>query len=202
MQIIPKDLKNFHYLQQLNMINRDEAFVLLKKYLRDDENIRYSIAVEAVTRELARKLERNEELWGLTGLLHNLDYEYTRSEPEKRGTLSAQLLEDLLPERAVNAIKANNYMHTDYIPITSLDKSLIAADAAVGFILAIVNKTSSKKLADVDLKLVLSKFRDPSFAETLNRNKIQLCNDVGIELNLFFKIVLDVLNKISQEINL
>ena len=109
------------------MITRDEAFVLIKKYLRHEDNIRKSLAVEAILREIAKKLERNADLWGLTGLLHNIDYEYTSTEPESRGVLSAQLLEDLLPEKAVNAIKANNYTHTDYIPTTSLDKSLMAA---------------------------------------------------------------------------
>ena len=104
------------------MINRDEAFVILKKYLKDPDNIKYSLAVEAVLKELARILYRDEELWSLTGLLHNLDYEYTRGELEKRGNLSSQLLGGLLPENAVNAIRANNYMHTDYIPTTSLDK--------------------------------------------------------------------------------
>jgi len=184
------------------MINRDEAFVLLKKYLRDEENIRYSVAVEAVIREIAKKLERDEELWGLTGLLHNLDYEYTRSDPEKRGTLSAQILEELLPERAVNAIKANNYMHTDYIPTTSLDKSLIASDAAVGFILAIAHETPSKKLAEIDLDIVISKFKDPSFAAKFNRNRIRLCVDVGLDMELFLKLVLETLTKISNELNL
>ena len=128
------------------MISREEAFLLLKKYLRDEDNIRYSLAVEAVLREIANRLDRDEELWGLTGLLHNLDYEYTITEPEKRGSLSAQLLEDLIPEPGVNAIKANNYMHTDYIPITSLDKSLIAVDAAIGLIVATVHSIPSKKL--------------------------------------------------------
>ncbi|KYK20382.1 hypothetical protein AYK24_03775 [Thermoplasmatales archaeon SG8-52-4] len=178
-------------------MNRDEALLLLKKYLKNKDNINYSLTIEAVVRDFAKKLERDEELWGLTGLLYNLDYEYTINEPEKRGVLSAMILEDLLPVNAVNAIKANNYMHTDYIPTTSLDKILIAIDTAVGLIIAIAKSTPSKKLADLDLKTVVDKFNDSSFANKYNRHKIKLCRDVGIELETFLGITLNKLIQIS-----
>jgi len=184
------------------MINREEAFILLKKYIRDENNLRQSFAVEAVLREIAKRLDRDEELWGLTGLLHNLDYEYTSSDPEKRGTLSAQLLEDLLPERGVNAIRANNYMYTDYIPISSLDKSLIAADATTGFVIATAHSMPSKKIAAVDFEILIKKFNDPSFATRYKRNKIQLCIDIGIELEVFLELVLNTLKQISDKLNL
>ncbi len=184
------------------MINREEACVIIKKYLRHEDNIKYSLAVEAVLREMAKRLDRDEELWGLTGLLFNLDYEFTSNEPEKRGSLSAQLLEDLLPERGVNAIKANNYMHTDYIPTTSLDKSLIAADAATGLVMVVAQSMPSKKLAEVDLLKLMNKFDDPSFANRYNRNRIQLCNDIGIELEAFLELTLNILKQISDKLNL
>ena len=184
------------------MINREEAFLLLKKYLRNIDNIRYSLAVEAVLREIAKRLGRDEELWGLTGLLHNLDYEYTSGEPEKRGILSAQLLEDLIPEDCVNAIKANNYIYTDYIPISSLDKSLIAADAATGFVIFTAYKMPLKKIAELDLNVIMTKFNDSSFGIKYNRNKIQLCVDIGIDLEVFLELVLNTLKKISTKLNL
>ena len=132
------------------MISREEAFVLLKKYLKEPKNIRYSFAVETLLKQIAKTLDKNEEMWGVTGLLHNIDHEYTEGELEKRGNLSSQLLEGLIPEKCTNAIKANNYMHTDYIPITSLDKSLIAAAAICSLILATAQTTSSKKVKDID----------------------------------------------------
>ena len=184
------------------MINRDEAFILLKKYLRDEDYIRYSIAVEAVLKELAKLFDKNEEHWGLTGLLHNLDYEFTKNEPEKRGNLSAQLLEDLLPESCVNAIKANNYMHTDYIPTTSLDKSLIAADAATGLIIATARSMPEKRLVDVDLEILLDKYNDSSFAPKYNRNRIELCVDVGLDLKTFLELCLKTLMHMSDQLNL
>ena len=184
------------------MINRDQALVILKKYLRVQDNIKYSLAVEAVIRELAKRLERDEELWGLTGLLHKLDFECTLNEPENRGTLSAQILKDLLPSRAINAIKSNNYVHTDYIPTTSLDKTLICVDAGVGLVLAAINSTTSKKIEELTLEKVVEKYNDLEFTTNFNRNKIQLCNDVGIDLIYFFKLILHTLSRISDELKL
>lgn len=184
------------------MISREEAFVFLKKYLREPGSIKYSYAVEAILREIARVLNRDVELWGLTGLLHNLDYEFTRGDIEQRGNLSAQLLTDLIPENGVNAIKANNYTHTDYIPTTSLDKSLIAADAACRLILATALKTPNKSLSEVDINLLSKNYQDASFASTVSRHRIKLCADLGIELEPFLNLSLNILKSISEKIDL
>lgn len=184
------------------MLTRDEAIILLKKYLRDEDNVKYSLAVEAIMKEIARILNMDEELWGLTGLLHNLDYEYTAREPEKRGSLTEQLLDGLIPEDGINAIKANNYMHTDYIPTTTLDKILIASDAISGIILVTGRSMSSKKLTDVDLEMLIEKFNDTSFATRYNRSRVGLCNDVGIDLKHFLNLSLNCLQNISDQLGL
>jgi hypothetical protein len=180
------------------MINRDEALNLMEKYLKDKDNISYSIVIEFVMREIAKKLDRDQELWGLTGLLHNLDYEYTASELENRGTLSYQLLEGLLPEQGLNAIKANNYTHTDYIPVTAIDKCLIATDSLVGLILAIIRTIPSKNINDVDINLLITKFKDENFAQRYNRNRIKLCTDIGFNLRDFLEITLNTLKNNKQ----
>jgi len=184
------------------MLSREEAFVLLKKYVKDVNLIKNSIIAEAVLRQIAKRLGKDEELWGLTGLLHNLDYDFTRENPEKRGILSTDLLENLLPEESINAIKANNYMHTDYIPITSLDKSLISTAEFAGFIVTVAQSMPSKKLSEVDVDTVLSRFNDPNFATIYNRNKIKLCEDVGFNINHFFKLSLITLKQISDYLKL
>jgi len=184
------------------MINRDEAFALLAKYLKGDKLLKHSMAVEAILLEMARKLDEDEKLWGLTGLLHDLDYEYTQGEPEKHANVSAQILEGLLPRDAVNAIKAHNYMHTEYIPTTNLDKTLIAADAVSGLIIATALVMPSKKLFEVKLKTLLDKFKDNSFARGCNRSRIGLCLDVGISQEMFLELSLNALKEISNELDL
>ncbi len=184
------------------MLSRDEAIALLKKYIKDEKLLKNSIITEALLREIAKKLGKDEELWGLTGLLHNLDYDYTRENPENRGMLSANLLENLLPENCINAIKANNYMHTDYIPITSLDKSLISTAELAGFVITVAQSMPTKHLSEVDLDIFLSKFNDPDFASKFNRNKIKLCEDVGLDLEYFFNLTLFTLKQISNQLGL
>lgn len=184
------------------MLSRGEAIELVKKYLKDVNLRKNSIIAEALLREVAKILGKDKELWGLTGLLHNLDYDYTRENPEKRGILSANLLENLLPEQSINAIKANNYMHTDYIPVTSLDKSLISIAEVTGFVITVAQSTPSKHLSDVDLNTLLSKFNDPNYATRFNRNKIKLCEDVGIDLENFFSLTLKTLTQISNQLGI
>ena len=184
------------------IITREEAFILIKKYLKEPDSIKFSLSVEAVLKELAKKLYGDKELWALAGLLHNLDYEYTAREPEKRGTLSAQLLEGLLPEEVINAIKANNYTHTDYIPTTTLDKSLIAVNSICRLIFATAETTDSKTIKEVDLDLLINKFKDSSFASTINRSRIEICADLGLEMDAFFELSLETLKGISEKIRI
>lgn len=184
------------------MLNRDEAFKLLGKYLRDDKLIKHSLAVEAILKDMAKKLNEDENLWGLTGLLHDLDYEYTKNEPEKHSTITTQLLKGLLPETSLNAIRAHNYTHTDCIPTNSIEKALIAADAVSGLVIATALIIPTKKLVDVNTATLLNKFKDNSFARGCDRNKIELCIDEGFSIKNFLELSLNALQKISEKIDL
>ena len=184
------------------MITREEAFVLLQKYLKDEKLIKHSLAVETIMREMAKKLGKDVELWGLTGLLHDLDYDYTDKEPEKHANVTAQILDGLIPEKCINAIKAHNYKHTDYIPITSIDKALIAADAVSGLVIATALIIPSKKLADVRLETLLDKFYDHSFAQGCSRSRIELCQDTGVDIDAFLALSLNSLKEIADELGL
>ena len=184
------------------MITRDEAINLLKKYLREDKLVKHSLAVEAILIEMARKLGEDENLWGLTGLLHDLDYEYTKNAPEKHTVISSQLLEGLLPDISINAIKAHNYTHTNCIPINTIDKALIAADAVSGLVIATALIVPSKKISNVKPDTLLDKYNDTSFARGCDRNRIKLCLDEGVNIETFLKLSLDALKKISDELDL
>ncbi len=184
------------------MISRNEGLALIKKYLRNDKLIKHSLAVEAIMSKLAEKLAKDKELWGLTGLLHDVDYEYTKDEPEKHATIGAQILEGLLPEEAIHAVKAHNYTHTDTIPSSSLDKALIAADAVSGLVIASALVMPSKKLSEVRVETLINKFNDLSFAKGCNRNRIELCLDAGIALEAFLALSLHALQERANELDL
>jgi uncharacterized protein len=193
---------NNEFIMSLFMINRDEALILLEKYLKNKNLIKHSFAVEAILKNMARKLNEDEELWALTGLLHDLDYDHTKDTPQKHATITSELLQDLLPDHAINAIKAHNYQYTEYIPESALDKSLIAADAVSGLIIAAALVMPSKKLSDVTVKTLENKFKDKSFAAGCNRKRIELCSDCGIELEEFLNLSLQAVQQISYEIGL
>lgn len=184
------------------MIGREQGFELLKKYLKNENLIKHSLAVEAILKEMAKKLEEDEEIWGLTGLLHDLDYEYTKEDPEKHATITGQILEGIVPKEVIKAVKSHNYQHTMQVPETLLDKSLIAADAVSGLIIATALVVPSKKLSDVELKTLMNKFKDKSFARGCNRKKIELCEDVGTELQEFLGLSLDALKGIADTLGL
>ena len=184
------------------MINRDEAFELFEEYLKDDKIIKHSMAVEAIMIKMAIKLDENETLWGLTGLLHDLDYDYTHGDPQNHANVTAKILDGLLPKSSVNAIKAHNFIHTNHSPTTIFDKTLIAADAISGLIIATALVMPTKKLSEVELKTLLKKFKDKSFAKGCNRNKIKLCIDAGIKQELFFELSLNALKEISDKLDL
>jgi putative nucleotidyltransferase with HDIG domain len=184
------------------MLTRKESIDLLKKHLRTGNLIKHSYAVEAILREMAKKLSEDEELWGLTGLLHDLDYDFTKDDPEKHSQITVQVLEDLLPEEAIDAIKAHNYQYTAQIPHTYLDKSLIAADAVSGLIIAAALVMPSKTLAEVTPQTLMSKFKDKSFAAGCNRKRIELCEDTEIHLQEFLELSLNALKGIADTLGL
>ena len=184
------------------MIARDEAVELLTKYLRNEKLIKHSLAVEAIMREMAQTLHEDEELWGLTGLLHDMDYEYTKEEPERHTQITADMLTDIIPEAGINAIKAHNYKHTGQLPTTALDRALIAADAVSGLVIATSLVVPSKKLADVKPETLIKKFKDKSFAPGCNRKRIELCMDTGFEIDMFLALSLKALQSIADKLNM
>ena len=184
------------------MITRKEALLLLQKYLKTENLFKHSLAVEAILQTMARKLHEDEDLWALTGLLHDLDYDFTKEEPEKHSTMTVELLTDLLPEEALIAIAAHNYQHTAQLPQTYLDKSLIAADAVSGLIIAAALVMPSKKIADVTTNTLMNKFKDKSFAAGCNRKRIELCEDTELTLEKFLELSLNALKNISDKLGL
>jgi len=198
------------------MIARDEALKLLKKYIKTENTIKHMVACEAIMRALARKLPAtsyqlpaNEEEWGMAGLLHDIDYEMIDQETyEGHGKKSVEILKKEkvdLPESVFRAILAHNYdrLGKQYKPKTKMDWALFICDSLTGLIVATALVRPSKKLADVKVKSVIKKFKQPSFAAGTRRKDIALCEEkLGIPLNEFIKFSLTAMQKVSNELGL
>lgn len=183
-------------------MNREQAYDLLKQHLKTKNLIKHSLAVEAVMRRLARYFNEDEELWGLAGLLHDIDYDKTKDDPEKHSLMGAEILaEQGLPEEIVYAVKVHNEIHG--LPRKSkLDKALYATDPLTGLVVAAALIRPEKKLAAVDVPFLMKRFNEKAFARGANREQIRSCSELGLSLEEFMGLGLEAMQKISGEMGL
>ena len=182
-------------------INRDEALKLIKENVSNEKLIKHMLSVEAIMKSLAKKLGEDEELWGLVGLLHDVDYERTINEFSKHGLISAEMLKDKLPSEALDAIRAHNEM-TGFKCNSKLSNALIASDQLSGLIIATALVMPNKKLSEVKVRSVIKKFKQKDFARNVRRDKILACEKLGLSLEEFVDIGLRALQEISDELGL
>jgi len=183
-------------------MNRDEALKILRSNIKNRNIYRHMLAVEAIMRNLAKHLGEDEDLWGLTGLIHDVDYEKTSENFREHGVLAQRILKGKVPKEVLKAILAHNYENTGVMPETMLDKALIAADAISGLIVACALVMPTKKVAEVKLRTVKRKFKDKDFARGADRKRIVLCEEIGIPREKFFEISLKALQEVSEELGL
>jgi len=184
------------------MLNRDEGLDLLRQYIKRENLLKHCLAVEAILGELADSLNEEVEKWRLCGLLHDIDFESTEQNPEKHALIAAEILKDRLPNEIIHAIKSHNFENTEYKPKSKLDYALIAADAVSGLIIAAALIMPSKKLRDVKIDTLKRKFKDKSFARRCSRERINMCEKIGIDLDKFLEISLKALQNISDKLGL
>jgi putative nucleotidyltransferase with HDIG domain len=184
------------------LLTRDEALGLIEKYVAKKNVVYHMLAVEAIMRSVANHFGENEEIWGLVGLLHDVDYEKTESAPEKHTLLSEEILRDMVSEGVIRAIKTHNSKHTNIMPETRMEKALVASDAISGLLVACALVMPSRKLADVKAESVSKKFKDKDFARGAERDRILVCEQIGIPRNEFFEIALSGLKEVAGQIGL
>jgi len=189
------------------MLTRDQALVLDRQYLKTENTIKHLIATEAIMRALARRFAPAEEdLWGLTGLLHDLDYEVMANDQE-HGIKTVALLKEAsvdLPETAFRAIKAHCFdLHPEFAPQSKIDWSLYICDSLTGLITACALVHPSKKLASIETKSILKKFKDKAFARGTRREEIALCEEkLGLPLPEFVELGLTAMRGVAEQLGL
>ena len=184
------------------MLTRDEALDLVKANISKKNVVFHMIAVEAVMRGLAKHLGEDEALWGLTGLLHDIDYEKVDGEWKKHGVLAEEILKGRVSEKTIQAIKSHNHENTGVAPKNRLDKALIASDSISGLLVACALVMPSKKLCDVKVKSVRKKFKSKDFAKGVSRERIKFCEKIDVPIDQFFEISLESLKQYAEEIGL
>ncbi|HUU92587.1 MAG TPA: HDIG domain-containing protein [Phycisphaerae bacterium] len=162
---------------------RDEALALLREYNRNEGLIKHALAVEGVMRYMARKRGEDEDLWGVVGLIHDLDYEQFADE---HCTKTAEILRERgWPEDLIRAAVSHGWgICSDVEPQTDLENVLFAIDELTGLVVATALVRPSKSVLDMTAKSVRKKWKDKRFAAGVNREIIQKGADrLGVELS-------------------
>lgn len=182
------------------MISRERALELLNEHLKNENLLKHCVATEAVMRALAVRFGEDEALWGLAGLLHDLDYDETKDKPEEHGLKTVELLKgEDVPTSVLDAILAHCGKKE---PVTLMEKALFAVDPTTGFIVAAALIRPEKKLAVLDVEFLMRRFKEKAFAKGANRDQIRYCEQMGLSLEEFFQIALEAMKGVALEIGL
>ena len=189
-------------------MTREEAYTILTKYLTNKNLIKHCLAAEAAMRAIYRDIhptgsKEDEETWGITGLLHDADYEMSKGHPEKHGLLLFEMEKESIPPDITHAIKAHNYEYTKVIPIAKMDWAIACCDQLTGLIVAAALVHPEKKLAPLTTEFILKRMNEKSFARGASREPILQCKDrLGIPLEKFVSTILTAMQGIHNDLEL
>ncbi len=187
------------------MISREQAWQIVTEYTQSDSLRRHMLAVEAAMRAYAPRFGGNPEVWGVTGLLHDFDYEQNPDiSVEGHPVVGSKILRARgVPEEIIQAILAHAEHITGVKPETPMQKTLVAVDELTGFLIAVALVRPSKSIQDVELKSVRKKWKDKLFAAPVNRAEIEHAADaLGVPLDEHIQIVLDAMKANAETLGL
>ena len=187
------------------MIGREKALEMLRKYLKDDKTVKHCLAVEAIMKFLAKKLGEDVNLWGLIGLLHDIDYDLVNRDPKRHGLKALEILNGILPDKALDVIAAHNE-HNGYKLKWKENERLLhalrASDHLSGLIIATALVMPNKKLSEVKFETLKRKFKSKDFARRISRDRIREIEYVGLSVDEFLKLGLEALKSIASDLGL
>jgi putative nucleotidyltransferase with HDIG domain len=181
---------------------REEAWQLLAEYVPSDNLQRHALAVEAVMRHLARKHGEDEEMWGVIGLVHDVDYE---KYPDEHCSRAPELLRQHgWPEEYIRAVVSHGWgICSDVEPKSALEKTLYTIDELTGLVAAAALVRPSRSILDLPVKSVLKKWKDKAFAAGADRSIIeQGAAMLGVELADLIADTIDGMRGAAEAIGL
>jgi putative nucleotidyltransferase with HDIG domain len=182
-------------------ISRDRAWDTLTRYTKSEALLRHALAVEAAVRAYARKFGEDEELWGVTALLHDFDYEIHPTLDKHPQDGAPILREEGYPEVVIEGILS----HAEHLAMprdTPLKKTLFACDELCGFIHA-CGLVRPDGIATLEPKSVKKKLKQPSFAAGVHRDEVYKgAEELGVELDDHIRFVIEAMRPIAGELGL
>ena len=181
---------------------RADALELMHQYVESESLRRHMYSVEAACRAYARRFHEDEELYGITGLLHDFDYE---QRPDEHPLPGAEILrERRYPEELVHAVLAHGYpTRTNVEPKILLDRTLRACDEITGLITAAALVRPSRSVMDLETKSVMKKFKDKAFAAGVDREEVRgAAEELGVDLKEHVQFVIEAMRGVAGELGL
>ncbi len=183
-------------------MDRKQALALVDRYIQTPNLKKHILAVGACMQRLAPKFGGDPDRWELAGLLHDLDYDLTKNDPDRHTWVTKEILEnehDFHDTEILNAILA----HAEKKPAeTVLEKVLYAVDPTTGFIVACALMHPEKKLAALDLGFMKRRFKEKRFAAGANRDQMRSIEAVGLPLDDFLTLCLEAMQGIASDLGL
>jgi putative nucleotidyltransferase with HDIG domain len=181
-------------------MDRPQAIALARDKTLKETTVRHLISVEGVMRALARRLGQDEDLWGLTGLFHDLDQDHTGDDAENHAVLAARWLREAgVDERVVNGVLAHAKpeYRTDLV-----SKAVVHADAVAGLLVAAA-LVRPERAEGMKVSSVKKKLREKAFAPGVNREEIaDVEASIGLPLDEFLAVSIEGLQRVAPEIEL
>ena len=183
-------------------MTRDEAYAIVQQYVKNENLIRHMLSVEAAMRFYAEKYSEDVEMWGMSGLLHDFDWEIHPTLEQHPQDGIPILRERGVSEEIVRAIQS----HADHTGVprqTLMEKALYACDEITGLIVAVALVRPSKSLHDLKVKSVKKKWKDRSFAAGANREEISgAAEEFGVPLWEHVDNVIQAMRAIAPQLGL
>ncbi|MFB3737588.1 MAG: HDIG domain-containing metalloprotein [Candidatus Velamenicoccus archaeovorus] len=181
-------------------MDRAAAIALCREKTEKETTVRHLVSVEGVMRALARRFGEDEDLWGLTGLFHDLDQDQTAGDPDRHAHLAAGWLREAgVDERVVNGVLAHAYepYRTDL-----MSKAVVHADAVAGLLVAAALVRPEKALG-MKVSSVKKKLKEKAFAPGVNREEVTGVEaSIGLPLDQFLAVAIEGLQRVASEIEL
>jgi putative nucleotidyltransferase with HDIG domain len=179
-------------------MDREEVLSSIQANVQDKDAVNHMLATEAIMRALAKRLGQDENEWGLTGLVHDIDVELVRDDPNSHSKLGADIARELgASENMAHAILCHNQAHG--VPReTELDKALFCAESLSAVITAaLIHQARPKALT---IEAVKKRLHRKGSGATANLEQVAQCSEIGLELDEFISLGLEAMEGIASNL--
>ena len=189
-------------------ISREQAWELVKKYNSDLPDLKHYLESEAVMKQLAKHLGEDEEYWGMLGLLHDVDWGITKNDVQTHLTKMPEILKEAgFGNNFIENILSHGFGFEELPHLANkkrtkkIEFALACAETVTGLIHAYALMRGGR-VSDMEVKGLIKKFKDKTFARGVDREIILECEKLGLTLEEFFKIAIEGIKKIKEQVGL